>query len=242
MGKAVFITGTGTEVGKSALSLAFLIWARQQGLRTAYYKPIQCGTFPFGNPPQPCGDQDWISVLIGDTQISHVTYKLRMAASPHLAAEQEGITIDLGLIRRDLESLCNTCDLVVMEGVGGAAVPVNRKGTSLASLATDMSLPHLIVCSPGLGTLHHTLTTWAYLKSLEARMTGFVFSHLSSELPATCADNRTTLQALLDLPCFGELPFCPELGQGGKAFQPKAAAWLAPIAPSLEAWWNRERK
>ncbi len=128
----------------------------------------------------------------------------------------------------------------MVEGAGGAAVPVNRSGLSLASLAAELSLPCLIACAPGLGTLHHTLATCAYLETMGAPMAGFVFSHREAQIPETCADNRATLQALTGLPCFGELPFCRELTVGGKAFQARAASWYAPVAPALTAWWNRE--
>ena len=57
MGKTIFITGTGTDVGKTALSLALLLWAGARGLRTAYCKPVQCGGFPLGDPPVMGGDE-----------------------------------------------------------------------------------------------------------------------------------------------------------------------------------------
>ena len=91
MGKTIFITGTGTDVGKTALSLALLLWARARGLRTAYCKPVQCGDFLYGEPPVKGGDADWIGSLAGGGTEAHVTYRLRLAASPHLAAEREGL-------------------------------------------------------------------------------------------------------------------------------------------------------
>src|SRR5690348_2666690 len=118
MAKALFITGTGTDVGKTALSLAVLLWARNRGLRTAYHKPIQSGTYAFSGPsregrlpqegelpqantlpqpiglPQAIGDAEWIQTMAGGSSSgisTHVTYRLRMPASPHLAAEREGV-------------------------------------------------------------------------------------------------------------------------------------------------------
>ncbi len=217
MGKALFITGTGTDVGKTALSLASLQWARKRGLRAAYHKPIQCGAFTFGQPPRQGGDADWIRMMTGQEGAASASaasstaslasthaasasappatresYRLLLPASPHLAAEREGVVIDLGRVRADLESLLAENDFVVVEGSGGAAVPVNRQGMTLAHLAAEMSLPCLIACAPGLGTLHHTRTTVAYLKTLQASIAGFAFCQREPERNPSPAAPSTT--------------------------------------------------
>src|SRR4051812_10617311 len=116
MGSALFITGTGTDVGKSALSLAVLLWAGRRGLRAAYFKPVQCGTFVFGDPAVQGGDAEWIHSLAGERVPVHVTYRLRMAASPHLAAEREGATLDVGRIRSEASALREGNDVLILEG------------------------------------------------------------------------------------------------------------------------------
>ncbi len=238
MARAIFITGTGTDVGKTALSLAVALWARRRGLRAAYHKPVQCGLFAFGDPPREGGDADWIRSVSGGEIPSQVTYRLRMPASPHLAAEREGATLDPGRIRADLESLLAANDLVVMEGAGGAAVPMDRQGATLAALAAELSLPCLIACAPGLGTLHHTLSTVAYLKTLSAPLAGFAFCHREAAVPELCEDNRVTLQTLTGLPWFGSLPYSASLARGIALPPAEAAAWFAPLSASMEAWWN----
>jgi dethiobiotin synthetase len=242
MGKALFVTGTGTDIGKSALSLALVLWARAKGLRCVYYKPIQCGTFFYGMPQKEYGDAEWVSVLAGNSLTVHVTYPLRMSAGPHLAAEKEKVSIDLGRIKEDFFSLAGTHDLVVMEGAGGCAVPVNRAGDSLAGLAGELSLQTIIACAPSLGTLHHTLTTVAYLKALAVPVSGFVFCHRATEVLDICADNRITLETLTHVPCLGELSFCPELALGPEMFSPVASAWGKSLSAGLETWWNRNPK
>src|SRR4051812_46132245 len=98
MGRSIFVTGTGTDIGKSALSLAILLWARQRGLKAAYYKPIQCGSFPFGPDSGDYTDATWIQTFIPESISTHVTYTFPSAVSPHLAAEREGQKIHLGNI------------------------------------------------------------------------------------------------------------------------------------------------
>jgi dethiobiotin synthetase len=238
MGQALFITGTGTDIGKSALSLAVLLWAKAKGLEAVYMKPVQCGTFPFGNPPAPHGDAEWIAALAGEGTDTHVTYRFPSPVSPHLAAEKEDVVIESETIREDLENLREEFDLVVMEGAGGAAVPLDRQGNSLAILAAELEIPCLIACAPGLGTLHHTLATLAYLGALETPVAGFAFCHREAEIPEVHADNRRTLEQLTGLPCFGAVPFTAALAAGGALSPAEAALLSAPLAPALESWWN----
>lgn len=240
MARTLFITGTGTDVGKTALSLAVLFWARKRGLSAAYHKPIQCGTFRFGEPPVEGGDADWVRAMAAWTP-SGGTYRLRLAASPHLAAEKEGVTIDMARICRDIEALADRHELVIVEGAGGPAVPVDRKGASLGTLAAEMGLPALIACAPGLGTLHHTLSTLSYLKSVGAPAAGFAFCHREAQVPELCRDNIDTLISLTGLPFFGELAFSGKLSRSETLAPDEAHQWSAPLAASLEAWWNPER-
>jgi dethiobiotin synthetase len=250
MGRTLFITGTGTDVGKTALSLAVLFRARKRGLSAAYHKPVQCGTFRFGDPPVEGGDADWIRSMFAGIPAnpspagihSDVTYRLRLAASPHLAAEREGVAIDLGRIRRDIESLADWHDLVIVEGAGGPAVPVDRKGATLGDLAAEMGLPALIACAPGLGTLHHTLSTLAYMKSIGAPVAGFAVCHREAQVPELTRDNIETLSSLTGLPFFGELAYSGNLSRSETLAPDEADLWSAPLAAALEAWWNPNRK
>jgi dethiobiotin synthetase len=254
-------------VGKTALSRALVYWARARGLRPAYLKPVQCGRYRFGDPLREGGDADWVRALAGGDVPSQVTYTLRMPASPHLAAEREGLRIDPARIREDIGTLAAACDLLVVEGSGGAAVPLDRQGSTLAALASEMRIPALIACAPGLGTLHHTLATQAFLNALNAPLAGFAFCHreigaasaAGSDFAAASApsaastgfssaslaetlfrDNRETLEALTRLPCFGSLAFSDWAARGTRPVFATAEAWFSPIAARMDAWWNRD--
>ena len=240
MGKILFITGTGTDVGKSTVSLAVSLWARSRSLGVAYCKPVQCGTFPFGDPPSPHGDAEWVQAKSPGLSV-RVTYRYENPVSPHLAAEWEETPITPERIRADLHDLKKSHDLVVLEGVGGAAVPLDRRGTSLAALVTDMALPSLLVCAPGMGTLHHTLATFAYLRSLTARMAGFVFCHCEPLSPSMAKDNIATLGALTGMDFWGEVPHCPGLVAPGPLDSAEAETLMSPLLPSLDRWWKQSR-
>jgi dethiobiotin synthetase len=247
MGRILFVTGTGTDVGKTALSLALLLLARARGLKAGYLKPVQCGTFPFGDPPREGGDADWIRALsrsggnggtdgIDGNAGASVTYALRMPASPHLASEREGIALDPAVLRRDAEVKAAACDLLILEGAGGAAVPLDRSGTTLAHLARDLGAPALIACAPGLGTLHHTLGTAAWLREARAPVAGFAFCRRAPEASPLEEDNRRTLADLLGIPFWGSLPYAPALAKGAPLSPAEAAGLGAPLAQALDAW------
>lgn len=235
MGRILFVTGTGTDIGKTALSLALLLRARDRGLKAAYLKPVQCGTYPVGDPPREGGDADWIRALSGGLP-AYVTYALRLPASPHLAAEREGISLDPAVLRREAEARAAECDLLVLEGAGGAAVPLDRSGSTLAGLAAGLGAPALIAAAPGLGTLHHTLATAAWLRQADAGLAGFAFCRRAPGEEPLEGDNRRTLSGSLGIPYWGCVPHTPALA-AGKALAPEAAAALwAPLAAGLDAW------
>jgi dethiobiotin synthetase len=250
MGKTLFITGTGTDVGKTALSLALVLWARHRGLRAAYCKPVQCGDFPFGEPAMRGGDADWIRALAGTAVPTQTVYRFRLAASPHLAAEREGARIERAILSAQVETLSKASDLLIVEGAGGAAVPLDREGATLAAWAADLGIPALIACAPGLGTLHHTLVTAAYLRGLNAPIAGFAFCHREAEHPADAAngstakladDNRETLRSLTGLAFFGSLPYSARTARGIPMPPAEAETWWAPLSGSLDAWWQAGR-
>ncbi|HLP42004.1 MAG TPA: dethiobiotin synthase, partial [Fibrobacteria bacterium] len=229
---------TGTEVGKSALALGVLAWARDRGLGTTYCKPVQCGDFPFGEPPAPHGDAEWMRALFPAPVNTHVIHRFRSPVSPHLAAERERTAIDLERVRREVETLVHQNDLLVVEGAGGAAAPLDRKGSSLGALAGELGLPCLIACAPGLGTLHHTLSTIAYLERAAAPLAGFAFCSRDPELPEMYADNLRTLRELTGLPCFGTLPHLPALSGPAPLDTGTLDRLIASLAPALDSWWK----
>lgn len=235
MGRILFITGTGTDLGKTALSLAALSWARARGLRAAYLKPVQCGTYPFGDPPREGGDADWIRALSGGAP-AYVTCALRLAASPHLAAEREGVAVSLDSLRADAAAKAADADLLILEGAGGAAVPLDRRGTTLCSLARDLGAPALLACAPGLGTLHHTLSTAAYLREAGVALAGFALCRRSAEVDPLEEDNRRTLSDLSGRPCLGVLPYAPALAAGRALPAGDLEALWSPLAAGLDAW------
>jgi dethiobiotin synthetase len=236
------VTGTGTDIGKSSLSLSVLLWARSRGLRAGYLKPVQCGsrerkvdgTSDFGDP-------DWIRVACPEVEEAGAVYTFPDAVSPHLAAERTGAWIDAEWIAEQAMAAARRVDVLVVEGAGGAAVPLNREGLSLADIAASGKWSCLIAALPGLGTLHHTITTAHFLVARGARVAGFAFVQSSPEPSPLAPDNAATLESLLKIPYFGTVPYVPGLGRNLPP-SPVAATLLAASLPGLDAWWGAGKK
>ncbi|HEX2613800.1 MAG TPA: dethiobiotin synthase [Fibrobacteria bacterium] len=232
------VTGTGTDIGKSSLSLAVLLWARSRGLRAGYLKPVQCGSRDKAHGGMPhFGDPDWIRTACPEVEEAGAVYTFPDAVSPHLAAERAGAWIDAEWILEQAVAAARRVDLLVVEGAGGAAVPLNREGFSLADIACSGTWPCLIAALPGLGTLHHTITTAHYLAERGATVAGFAFVQSSPENSPVANDNVATLESILKLPHFGTVPYVPGLGRNLPP-SPAASSLLASSLPGLDAWWG----
>ncbi len=207
----IFVTGTGTDVGKTGLSLALLCHFLEENV--CYYKPVQCGgdVKDMHNPADYSIMNAWLPQLKGKIFNS---YHFKNPVSPHLAAEMEGVQIQGAKIKEDYLHLCEKFSLVIVEGAGGAFVPYNRKGDNLTQLLLDSSLQFVLACSPQLGTLNHSLLSISWLKSLGAQLGGFVTCQLEAELPGIFRDNIKTIEQLGEIKYLGHVPYIPDLALG----------------------------
>jgi dethiobiotin synthetase len=234
MTRTLFITGTGTDIGKTGLSLTVLLWAHARGLNVGYLKPVQCGS---GRQGESFGDADWIAEAWPDIPEAFAVYSFPDAVSPHLAAERAGVWIDAEWIVDQAAVAARRHDLLIIEGAGGAAVPLNRDGLSLANIAAMAGWPALIAAQPGLGTLHHTVTTAHFITARGANIAGFAFVQNTPDVSPLLEDNAATLVELLRVPFMGTVPHCPGLG---KRFplSPAVAGLLAESLPGLDDWFE----
>jgi dethiobiotin synthetase len=218
------ITATGTDVGKTGLAAALLLWGHQQGLRVAYHKPVQCGLAPLPGGQGKGGDADFIAAKLNLPVTYLTSVSLKLAASPHLAAESQHQKLNAGLLAADSLNLASSHDLTLVEGAGGPAVPFSRQGWGLLDLPLP-SIRWILACSPGLGTLHHSRATVAYMQSQGAEIAGFFFCHTEAEISDLAEDNRATLEDLLAVPCLGELPYLATWNQAGALSPSHRQTW-----------------
>ena len=154
----LFVTGTDTSVGKTLITGGIAAVLRQQGLKVGVFKPIASGCRSDGGLISDdteflamCADADYsLSV------ITPVTYKT--PAAPVTCVQIEGRAIDYDEIVAAYTYLCDNTDVVLVEGIGGAMVPIDAEHTVL-DLAVEFDLPTVIVARPNLGTINHSLLT-----------------------------------------------------------------------------------
>lgn len=167
MAAGVFVTGTGTEVGKSVVSAVIARSAAAAGRSVAVFKPAVSGLDGGGE-----SDHELLRRASGSAQSDEqvAPYRYGPPVSPHLAAQLAGEQIDPARLLTAAGDAAAGAEVLVCEGVGGFLVPLTPDYL-VRDLCRDLSYPVVVVASPGLGTINHTLLTLAAVRAagLEAR-------------------------------------------------------------------------
>lgn len=151
--KTLFITGIGTEIGKTICSAVLTKY-----FRADYWKPVQSGDLDFS-------DSMKIKTWAGENTVCHPeTYRFALAASPHQSAREERITIDLNTIH-----LPETENNLIIEGAGGLMVPLTDNEYIIDLIAT-LNIPAVLVVRNYLGCINHTLLSIMALQSKNIRL------------------------------------------------------------------------
>ncbi len=195
---ALFISGTDTGVGKTWVCAALAGELKRLGVGVTTQKWIQTG----------CVDQsDDLLVhmaAMGDTHMDadRCPYVLPLPASPHLAAKAAGISIDIEIIKRAFHRLSTRYDQVLVEGAGGALVPVNQE-TLMIDIVRDLRLKVMIVVPNRVGCINHTLLTVEAYERRDIEVMGVVMNPINQEEdPAIAGDNPVIIQDLVKAPVF----------------------------------------
>lgn len=154
--KALIVTGTDTEIGKTVFSAGLV-----QALGGTYWKPVQSGI-------EAETDSQIVSRLSGRPALSE-GYLLQLPTSPHLSAEAEGAEID-----PDTLTLPETDTVLVAEGAGGLMVPLNRRVLYL-DLFARWGAPVILCARTRLGTINHTLLSLRALRGAGCPVVGVAF-------------------------------------------------------------------
>ncbi len=192
----IFITGIGTGVGKTLVSAIVT-----EALGAYYWKPVQAG-FEGGT------DSEWVRERIGmygsgeasghvdpGVRVAPELYKLKLPASPHIAAREEGVEINLGKIAAALPA----GRPLVVEGAGGLLVPLNRREFVL-DLVKRLDATVILVSRNYLGSINHSLLTAEVCRKHGLRVAGWIFSdqylHYEQEIVSWSG-----------IPAIGSVPF-----------------------------------
>lgn len=220
----LFITGTDTDVGKTALSALLLAELRRRKINAAPMKPAQTGcSIADGNrtiAPQSSRltvpDLDYslsmASMSVSEEDYANMApYRFEPACSPHLASEMAGTEIDIAEMMIAARSLISDYEFLLAEGAGGVMVPLNRHEIMM-DLMQALKFPVLIAARPGLGTINHTLLTIRALRSDGLNIAGVVFvASTDQEFTFIEEDNATTIEQFGKVPVLGTIPYCEQL-------------------------------
>jgi dethiobiotin synthetase len=206
----LFVTGTDTDIGKTALSALLLAELRRRDINAAPMKPAQTGCED-GVP-----DLDY-SLSMAAMEVSEEDYtnmspyRFEPACSPHLAAEMAGTEIDIAEMVIAARTLASDYEFVIAEGAGGLVVPLNRRETML-DLMQAIRFPVLLAARPGLGTINHTLLSIRTLRSDGLDIAGVVFvASTDAKAGFIEEDNVTTIEQFGKVPVLGTIPYCAQL-------------------------------
>jgi dethiobiotin synthetase len=186
-----FITGTDTGVGKTLVAVSLTRALVSRGLRVAVMKPVAAGTV---KTPEGEFNDDALELLAAsNVKASYEDvnpWLLRTAASPHLAARADGVTIRHERIVTAYARLAAASDLVLAEGAGGWLAPISATET-MADVAEKLALPVLLVVGLRLGCLNHALLTRDAVRARGLRFAGWIANKLQSEMPLANANVDT---------------------------------------------------
>lgn len=175
---SIFITGTGTDVGKTFVS-SLVLQSIQKDYPTAYFKPIQTGCKKNIKNELLADDMESVikdGYIMPDEYKNHVPYRLIKEASPHLAAAMENIQISNEIILEKYNYFKNKYKKVIIEGAGGLLVPLGN-GSTMLDLIQLLKVPTLLVTTSMLGTLNYTSMTLDLLKKRNINVNGIIINN-----------------------------------------------------------------
>jgi len=177
------VTGTDTGIGKTIFAAALA-----QAIGASYWKPIQAGL-------EDGSDSQTVAAIGGvpPARILPEAWRLATPASPHLAAEIDGVTIDPVALEPP-----EVAGPLVIEGAGGLMVPIDRR-TLMIDLFARWGLPVILCARTTLGTINHSLLSLAALKARGMRVHGIAF------VGEAHADNEATIAAMSGVRALGRL-------------------------------------
>ena len=222
--RGIFVTGTGTGVGKSVLAAALCAVLVSRGISVAAFKPVVSG---LDEPPGPFGsDHELLAHAAGGRQRPEqvAPYCFGPALSPHFAAELAGVRIEPARLLSAARQAAEGADALVAEGVGGLLVPITP-GYLVRDLAVDLALPVVVAAPTGLGTINHTLLTVEAARAAGLHVAGVVMTPWSDEPAAIETSNRATVQQLSRVAVSGLPPTAVESLSAAGAALP-VGEWL----------------
>lgn len=185
--KSIFVTGTDTGVGKTLVCRLLTRYLKACGRKVITQKWIQTGSKLTAKLSRP--------------------YVFEFPASPHLSARLEKKSISPAKIKLSFKKLKSNFDYLIIEGLGGALVPYNKKSLVI-DIAEGLKLPVLLVAGNKLGAINHTLLTIEALRARKMKIAGVIFSNYrKSQDSLILKDNPEIVATISRAKILGTLPY-----------------------------------
>jgi dethiobiotin synthetase len=189
--RGVFVTGTGTGVGKTVAAAVIARGLADAGRRVNVFKPALSGLDDPGEPDHLLLRR---AAQSGQAEDEVAPYRFGPPLSPHLAAELAGAEVEPGRVMEAAESAAAEATLVC-EGVGGLLVPLTR-GWLVRDFARELGLPLVVVAAPALGTINHTLLTLEAARGAGLEVAAVVLNPWPAQAGRLELDNERTVREL----------------------------------------------
>lgn len=180
MSKGIFITGTGTDIGKTYVTALIIKKLTIAGLSASYYKAAVSGNVK-GAEGIICGDAEYVKTIAGlsDDASTMVSYVYEKAYSPHLASRIEDNPVEIEKVKSDFRRVCKKYEYVTVEGSGGILCPIryDEKIIFLEDIIKELQLSALIVADASLGTINSTVLTAYYMKQKGIAIKGIIINN-----------------------------------------------------------------
>lgn len=181
MSRNLFITGTGTDIGKTYVTGLIVKKLAESGKNPGYYKAAMSGN---GRRPDKSlipGDALSVQKRSGIMQPLEemCPYVYENAYSPHLASRIEGNPVVMDIVKKGFADVSRKYDYVTVEGSGGILCPIRFDGTRLwlEDVVRELGLSSVIIADAGLGTINSVVLTAEYMKAKKLPVKGIIFNH-----------------------------------------------------------------
>ena len=181
MSRAIFITGTGTDIGKTYVAGLIVKKLAESGAVAAYYKAAMSGNDRRADGSLIPGDALFVKKTSGISQSLEAMcpYIYENAYSPHLASRIEGNPVQLSVVREGFRRLAAGHDFITMEGSGGILCPIcfDEAKIQLEDVIRELNLASLLIADAGLGTINSVVLTAEYMKARQLPIKGIIFNN-----------------------------------------------------------------
>lgn len=215
--RGFFITGTGTEIGKTIVTAALTFGIKQMGLSCIPVKPIGAGGINIDgrNRSEDALIYRQTAQLTEPLDVLN-PYCLQHPASPHYAAVLEDTEIPIPQIVKQIQQQSTQYDITLVEGVGGWLVPLNQE-LLVRDFAQRLGLPVIVVCANILGAINHTLLTIESIRSSGQTPAGVIFTYPGAgERTGIQQNNMQTIKEYGNTDILGEIPYLNDKLLSGK--------------------------